>query len=440
MIPEAPRECAATLATRATLLETLAPTPPRSAALSQIVVHAEAPLAMLGERLEARLQRRLAQGRFGIGPAGSVRYSAERSDLSLAVRRDRLEVRTTVRARAAACRGENCYASCEPEAIATARVPLFLRRDYGFDPAHVALEFTRGCKIEALGGFLTVDVTPTLASQLEPELVQLASQIDQQLGSLRENVNRAWEQLSMPRKLPLGCLVLQPQSIVQGPLTDSTTTLRARFAILARPELRQTCTNLPGPPPLPALERDASMPDEGRVTLGLVRPLDDLRRALESESAVALDQRRVRVSRAKLSALGSDLLVELGVTGDVCGQLAFAASPSFAEDGAFLGLRRPRWLEGERERVSARGFNAELLLQGLAGVPRLGPLLSVATLPSAAPALAELLSTPELDVSAKVSSAQGAGAAAREDALVTWIAMRGRLELKAVSGAKRSAR
>ena len=79
---------------------------PRAAPLSQLVVHGEAPLSTLGEQLERRIQKRLSEGRFGIGPGGSVSYTAERGALALSVKQNALVVETTVRARAEACRGE----------------------------------------------------------------------------------------------------------------------------------------------------------------------------------------------------------------------------------------------------------------------------------------------------------------------------------------------
>ncbi len=412
-------------------------TEPRSAALSQIVVHAEAPLATLGDQLEGRVQRRLAEGRFGIGPAGSVSYSAERGGLALSVVGNQLVVRTPVHARAKACRGESCYASCEPEAIATAQVPLLLRPDYGFERTKVTLRFTRGCKVKALGGFLTVDVTPTLESQLEPELAKVARQIDEQLYNLRKDTDRIWKQLATPQQLPLGgCLVLQPQGIVQGPLLDSTTSVHARLALLARPELRAACTELPAALPLPALERDLAMPDEGTVELGMVTPLSGLQRALASGREIASGQSRLHVSQATVTAIGSDVAVALTLGGDLCGELAFAASPSFAKEGSFIDLIAPRWLAGERERLAAQDVDADRLLQALIGATQVPPLLSLAAFESALPAMTKLLSTPQLDLNAKVSYAHGAGAAARGDQLVAWLGMRGRLDVKAVSAPK----
>src|SRR6185369_447634 len=139
-----------------------------------------------------------------------------------------------------------------------------------------------------------------------------------------------------------------------------------------------TCVDLPSPSPLPALERDLSMPDEGRVTLGLVTALHELESAFASAQAVALAKGELFVVERRLRAFGSDIVAELTLGGALCGELAFAATPSFAADGAFIGLARPRWQPGDRERVAAQGFDPDHLLQALAAIPRLPPLLSVA--------------------------------------------------------------
>src|SRR6188508_3555985 len=144
----------------------------RSARESQLVVHGEAPLSTLSLALEQRIQKRLAEGRFGIGPGGTVSYSVERGALSLSVTTTSLVIEAPVSARAEACRGQSCYASCEPQAVVQASVPLLLRPDYRFEPSAISLKFTRGCKVRALGGLLTIDVTPTLESELRPELAK----------------------------------------------------------------------------------------------------------------------------------------------------------------------------------------------------------------------------------------------------------------------------
>jgi hypothetical protein len=57
----------------------------------------------------------------------------------------------------------------------------------------------------------------------------------------------------------------------------------------------------------------------------------------------------------------------------------------------------------------------------------------VAALQGAVPALVKTLSTRHIDFSASVSAARGAGAAVRDDQLVTWLEALGRLDVKAIT-------
>jgi hypothetical protein len=389
-------------------------------------------LSKLALALEPRIQKRLAEGRFGIGLGGTVNYRVERGALSLSVTRTSLVVEAPVSARAEACRGGGCYASCEPEAVVRASVPLLLRPDYRFEPSSISLELTRGCKVRALGGLLTIDVTPMLESQLQPELAKVTRQIDRQLPDLRADAERAWAELATPRPLPLsGCLLLQPRALVQGELTPSTTTLRANFAVLATPELRGQCDNEASPPmALPPLTQARSLPEQGVVLLGMVTPLAGFERSLLAAAPVHASQRSLRIAGARVAARASDVDVTLELGGDVCGSTTLGAVPDYSGDGQLIGLAQPTLnaLEGQRWRAS--GLESPTLPTALLAPAHVTPLLSVSAFRGAAPALAQALSRPSLKVSARVVSARPAGAAARGDELVAWLEARGSVTLQ----------
>ena len=287
--------------------------PERAAPQSQLVVHAELALSPLKRTLEERVPKRLGEGRVRIGPGGTVTYSVERGALSLRVTRGALLVEAPVRARAEACRGNDCYASCEPEALVVAEVPLMLRSDYRFEKTSVSLSFTRPCKVRALG-VLTLDAPH--ARSMSPELGKspVRSTASGQLAARLAG----WVELSAPRPLPLGgCLVLQPFGIVQGPVSASAVTLGARFAVQLRPELRASCGDEPAAAALPPLQTDAALPEEGAVRLGMVTPLASLARAFESAEPAQASGKRLRVAQAEVTARGSDVDVQLALTGDV---------------------------------------------------------------------------------------------------------------------------
>lgn len=400
----------------------------RTPPVSRIVIHLQHKLAPIASVLEERVQRRLADGHFRIGPGGTVTYSAERGALSLSVTRNTFVVEAPVRARAEACRGQSCYASCAPEAIVRAEVPLLLRPDYAFEPARVSLRFTRGCKVRALGGFLTIDVTPTLQNELEPQLTEVARQLDRQLPNLRAEAEKGWAQAATPRELPLGaCFVLQPQGVVQGPVEPSTELLQARFALLASPELRMRCAVAPPATPLPPLRSDTMLPTEGVVHLGMVSALSNLARGFEAAAPVALGDERVRVSRAEVTARGSDVTSELTLAGDVCGAVTLDARLVFEGDGQYIGMAAPRWPQPESKRIAESKLEPSKLAHVLSKMPRLTPPLSASAFLAAAPMLAAALSRPPLSVSAQVSSARAGGALARGDELVAWLEARGSL-------------
>ena len=409
----------------------------RVARESQLVVHGEVPLSKLALELEQRVQKRLAEGRFSIGPGGTVSYSVERGALSLSVTSTSLVIETPVSARAEACRGRGCYASCEPQAVVRASVPLLLRPDYRFEPSAISLKLTNGCKVHALGGLLTIDVTPMLEAELTPELAKVARQIDRQLPDVRADVERAWAELAMPRPLPLsGCLVLQPRAIVQGALTPSTTTLRANFAVLATPELRSRCGDDDDhhhespPKSLPALARDLSLPEDGVVLLGMVTPLASFEPSFLAAAPVHISQRNLQITGARVAARASDVDVTFELAGDVCGSTIVHAVPDFSGDGQRIELKRASLSPSERERWRASGIGTPALATALAISSHVTPLLSVSAFRDSAPTLAQALSRPSLQVSARVSSAHAAGAAARDDNLVAWLEARGSVTLQ----------
>lgn len=395
------------------------------------MVHVEAPLAKIALALEERVQKRLAEGRFSIGPGGTVSYSVERGALSLSVTSTSLVVEAPVSAQAEACRGGRCYASCEPQAVMRASVPLLLRPDYRFEPSAISITFTRGCKVRALGGLLTIDVTPTLESELQSELTKAARLIDRQLPDFRGEMERYWSKLAKPQPIPLsGCFLLQPRAIVQGALTPSTTTLRVNVAVLATPELRSRCGDPAPSQPLPTLTRDLALPEEGAVLLGMVTPLAGFERSLLAAAPVHTSQRTLKITGANLAARGSDVDVTFALGGDVCGSATVGAAPDFSGDGQFIGLTRPTLSGSERERWQGNQLDGQAIGTALLASARVTPLLSASAIRDVAPTLVQALSGPRARVSAKVSSAQAAGAAARGEDLVAWLEARGSVTIQ----------
>jgi hypothetical protein len=426
-----PPECAQRLDPRSVVPPAPPSTPP-AAPPSRLLVHAQLSLAKLAAELELHVAPRLAEGRgVAIGPAGVLEYSVDRGAFTLSVAADHLVVETPVQGSARACRRGRCYAGCEPRARVRAEIPLWLRPDYRFGPSRLSLEFTKGCKVRALGGLLSVDVTPLLESALAPQLERVRREIDGRLPDVRVRVERAWRQLSTPRPLPLGgCLIVEPLGFVQGPVEPSQQTAHARFALLARPELRTDCSDEAARVPLPALSADPGLPDEGSVTIGMEMPLANLARAFETATPEAGSEPRVFVTRAALEALGKNVSAELELAGELCGAVALQAEPTFAGEDGVIELTAGELDTGESARVRAAGLDPAALARQLARLPRVSTPLSLPMLRALPPALAGLFSDPMFSLSARVSSLRAAGAAARDQHLVAWVEAHGSLWLE----------
>jgi hypothetical protein len=278
---------------------------------------------------------------------------------------------------------------------------------------------------------LTVDVTSLLRSALAPQLERVRREIDQRLPDVRARVEGAWRQLSTPRPLPVGgCFVLEPLGLVQGPVEPSRQTAHARFALLARPELRTDCGDGAPRPALPPLSRDPALPDEGLVTFGMELPLTSLARAFETATPEPGSKPRLRVAQATAEALGKDVAAELELSGELCGAVALQAEPAFAGEEGFIELTAGKLDAAESERVRAAGLDADALARQLTRLPRVSAPFSLPMLRAAPAALPWLFSDPMFSLSARVSSLRAAGAAARGEHLVAWVEARGSLLLE----------
>ena len=186
---------------------------------STLVVNVDVELGGLRQALEAKVPRRVAEERdHDLGPAGRLEYTVDRSPFTVRVESDALVVESMLQGRAQACAKGRCYAGCAPEARATARVPLRLGADYRLRTSDVRIDVTKGCEVRALGGLLTIDVTPILRSALAAQSRNVQTSIDRELPDLRPEATRLWDDLYKAKALPLGaCVMLVPEETTQGP-------------------------------------------------------------------------------------------------------------------------------------------------------------------------------------------------------------------------------
>ena len=391
------------------------PSPVPSIAPSRVVTHVELRLASVQKELEARIPRRLAEERGrDIGVAGSLDLEVDRGPLAVLVEGESLVVRTDLRAQARACAKGRCYASCDPGGVATARVPLRLTPAYGFSPPKVDVVFTRPCKIKVLGGFLRVDVTDTVRAELGPSLRRVEQEIAARLPQPRPQAERLWRELASPRSLPLGaCAVLRPRGIVQGPVRGTNDALRARFAVIAEPEVRMQCGDTTGSgstAALPPLAYDPRLPEEDVVVLATTSPIERAIASLSPSSPFELEGARVRVTRATANAAGGELDLALAIRGEACGDLNARSSLAWSDDASGLRFTRPE----------------------LAAVPAIPATLTPERVRALAPELvASAAADPSAEVRVHVREATPDSAFARGRDVVASMRLRGSVEVVA---------
>lgn len=390
--------CTTTLPPRSPVPAPLPPTPPPAVTRpSRVVAEVELKLAPIVKELEAKVAPRLAEERDRpAGAAGHLNYTVDRGPFRASVERDALVIRTDVRARAEACKNRSCYASCSPEGTATATVPLRLAPDYRFTPSRVTFAFSKRCEVKVLGGILRIDVTPTIAAQIEPHLRRVEQQIDGSLPPMRPQADKLWAELNKPRPLPLGaCAAIHPRGLVEGPISGTPETLKVRLGLVAYPEIRSAGPCDPAPAgPLPPLAQDPAMPAEDDAVLALVSPL-------ASANIVGGP-----VTRAAIVQSADRAQLDVTLHGERCGDATLLSAVEWTESGDAL-----------------RFAAAEVKTQTFA------PALVPTALPLAVPALASSMSDPSVNVSAKVTDVKPMSVALRDGDIVAYTLARGRVEL-----------
>jgi hypothetical protein len=368
-----------------------------------MIAHVDMPLAPVTAELEKNVPRRVAEERGrDIGVAGSLNVVGDRGPFTTSVDGENLLVRTEIRVHAEACAKGRCYASCDPIANATAAVPLRLTPDYRFAPSRVTVALTRGCQIRVLGGFVTVDITPTIEKLMAAELHSVERQIDARIPQPRPQVERLWKELNAPRALPLGaCAVVNPRGLVQGPMQGAPGHVRMRFALDALPELRTQCGDPPPALPLPKLAHDPRMPEEDELVVAFVWPLTKVGSQIQGGDPFVFEGSRVRATSAKATAAGAEVDLDLALRGEACGEVALRAKPTWSEDATAIVL----------------------------GGPRVPPPVQPEALKTMVPAVASSLSDPSVDVKATVKSAAPVAAWTRGEDLVATVRVRGSIEI-----------
>ena len=409
---------------------------------STLVVDAELPLGGLRQAIEAKVPRRIAEDRdHDLGVAGRLEYTVDRGPFAVHVENDTIVVESMLQGRAQACAKGRCYAGCAPEARATARIPLRLGADYKLRTSEVRIDVTRGCQVRALGGFVTIDVTPMLRGVLAAQSRSVQASIDRELPDFKPQATRLWAELEKPRELPLGmCVVLAPEEITQGPASGTVQVARLRFGLLARPEVRVKCAGAaassgPGggaaPPPskrpLPPLRDDPALPPLGDVHLAIALGEDAPARAVERAGEVVdFGGRRARVSRVT-GSVGAGLLVDL--SGEVCGDVGLGATGAAWDEQQSLRLTGVAPLAGEVERLAVAPLDPVPLARAVEHSSMALPI-ALGALPAMLPGLASSMSDATVTVAATVASARPGSAGLRGNDVIAVALLRGSVTLR----------
>lgn len=398
-----PETCATTIAPRSPPSGpgSAPPAPPTS---SRMVAHVDMKLAPVDAELEKSIPRRVAEERGrDIGVAGSLNVTVDRGPIATSVEGENLLVRTELRAHAEVCAKGRCYTSCDPIALATAAIPLRLTPEYRFAPSRVSVAFKRGCQIRVLGGFVTIDVTPTIEKMMADELHGIERQIDARIPQPRPQVERLWKELNAPRELAGSgaCAVVNPRGLVQGPMQGRPGAVRMRFALDALPELRTRCGDPPPVLPLPKLAHDPRMAEEDDLVVAFVWPLQKVASQIAGADPFVFEGKKVRATNAKAAGAQASVDLDLALRGESCGDVTVRADPKWSDDGTAV------------------------LLAGA----RVPPPVQPEALKTMIPSVASSLSDPSVDLKATVKETKPLASWARGEDLVASVKVRGSIEI-----------
>jgi hypothetical protein len=301
--------------------------------------------------------------------------------------------------------------------------------DYKLHTSEVRFDVLKGCEVKALGGFVTVDVTPVLRGALAQQSKNVQASIDRELPDLGPEAARLWTELGKPRQLPLGaCVVLAPEEITQGPASGTVDLARLRFGLLAHPEVRVKCTNpTAATKPLPPLRDDPALPALGDMHLAIVLPDDAPARAAERADPVDFGGKRARVKQASGDVVAG---LALDLSGEVCGNVALTASGAAFTDAQSLHLSGCALETGEAERLAAAQLDGARLTASLEKAP-IGLPIAIDALGTMLPEIAHGLSDDKMTVSATVESSKPETAGLRGPSVVAVALLRGAVTLRA---------
>jgi len=353
----------------------LEPAPPFEPPASTLLVEASLPLAALASEVDARLPKTLDAGnRKPIGAAGEITYQVTRGSPSVTVKDGSLVVDIPISADVEVCKplGPLCptYGRCQPKLSSRTTLPLEPKSDWTLEGATVKVTVSQGCRVAGLD--VTDEVEKAAAKGQRRAQDQIAAAMKKGAAALKEQMGR----LTKPLPLAPGqCVLVRPNAARHRPLTESRGQLQLGVAIEGSIATADCDAATKDPVELPPIEQGPL--GEGRIHLVNIVPYAELLTAFTAERPEGVELHALR-------AHGSDLAIELTLSGDVCGRT--------------WAVVKPR-LEGSQLRLEAVSpivtLSTPLTLEPWPGLERLDAVEGLTATPALEERPTQLVVTPK---------------------------------------------
>lgn len=360
---------------------------------SKLVLTGRIPLSRIADEIAGQVPTVVASGRRKpIGAPGRATYRVTRGGFTAKLSGSDLVVSTPLSVHAEVCKpiGPMCptYASCDPELLATARVPLVLGPKLGVGKSRVGVAVTRPCAIAG------VDVTSKMMKVASRQTSNVERQIDRSIPALAKPAAEAWRRMHTTVRLDDGaCLRVDPTTWSQATPVAKDEVLSVRVGLTGTLEVLGDCSDRGAPDEAPPeLTRVEELPERGAVHVAVrgepqfERKVVDALRALPS--VVDARVRSGGVDGRGVLALG------LTVRGAACGETWIFSALEWDGGTSAVRFSEPRPYPGQSADASraARALVASAELQGIRV-----PLKRVTEVQSALRAQLELFAAVELE-------------------------------------------
>jgi hypothetical protein len=161
----------------------------------------------------------------------------------------------------------------------------------------------------------------------------------------------------------------------------------------------------------------------------MVSPLAKIAHGFEATDSFETAGAHVRIVRAAAVPAGADAQLDLGLSGEACGDVGVRSPFGWTEDGRALRLAAPVFAKGERERAEQGALAPDAFVRSLTGV-RLSPPFATDALTELVPTMASAMSDSSVAVTAHIEGVKPLEVALRGDDLAASVLVRGRLDIK----------